>query len=257
MRGVILVGGHGRRLKPFTNRLNKALAPIYCPDGAVPQIFYPLRTLVDSGITDILIVSTRSHCGQLIELLGDGEEYNCKLTYKIQEMDREVVGIAQALSLAKDFVAMEPFAVILGDNYYEDSFYDIFKKFEVAAKKKVSSQYRGEELASIFLKEVEDPERFGVANITKYKKVISIEEKPSTPKSKYAVTGLYLYTPHVFELVPHLKPSKRNELEITDINNYYVEKGKMKAHILENWWKDMGLPSSAKAVQDYLWSKKE
>jgi glucose-1-phosphate thymidylyltransferase len=248
MKGVILAGGFGTRLRPFTLRLNKGMAPIYSPEGAVPQILYPLRTLVNSGVKDILVITSRDHCGQIVEVLGDGTEFNCSLTYRIQEMDRPVVGIAQALGLAKDFVGHEPFAVILGDNYYEDTFTKEFTQFEEEI------QVFGN-AAAIFLKEVADPQRFGVAEVRDGNHVVNIVEKPEVPVSKLAVTGLYLYTEHVFSLLPNLKPSKRNELEITDINNFYVNAHRMKAYILPNYWKDMGIPSSAKEVIDHMWSK--
>lgn len=251
MKGVILAGGFGTRLRPFTKRLNKGMAPLYTPEGAIPQLLYPLNTLVKSGIEDVLIITSREHCGHIVELLGDGEEYGCHLTYKIQEMDRPVVGIAQALGLSKDFVGKDDFAVILGDNFYEDNFDKEFYDFHM---ERVGLSER-ENKASIFLKRVHDPERFGVATLSDNGVVTKIVEKPEEPESDYAVTGLYLYTPHVFELIPHLKPSGRNELEITDINSFYVDEGLMTANILDGFWHDMGLPESAKAVQDFLWSK--
>jgi len=252
MRGVILAGGFGTRLRPFTLRLNKGMAPIYTPNGAIPQLLFPLKTLTSSGIDDILIVTSREHCGHIVELLGDGTEYNCTLTYKIQEMDRPVTGIAQALGLAKNFVGDNKFAVILGDNFYEENFRSKFRIFE-------EGSYR----SSIFLKEVHDPERFGVASfssinsngVVKTAKVEKITEKPNPPKSNYAVTGLYLYTPHVFHILKDLKPSKRNELEITDINNFYVNDKSMQAMILDGFWGDMGLSESAKRVSDFIWKR--
>jgi glucose-1-phosphate thymidylyltransferase len=250
MKGVILAGGFGTRLRPFTLRLNKGMAPIYTPDGAIPQILFPLSTLVNSGVTEILVITSRDHCGQIVEILGDGTEFNCRLTYRIQEMDRPVVGIAQALALAENFVGHEPFAVILGDNYYEDTFAKEFDEFETDV------QYVGNGSA-IFLKEVEDPQRFGVAEVREGNVVVNIVEKPENPVSKLAVTGLYLYTSHVFSLLPNLKPSKRNELEITDINNYYVNRHLMKAHVLSNEWSDMGVPASAHHVAQHLWTKHE
>jgi glucose-1-phosphate thymidylyltransferase len=248
MKGVILAGGHGTRLREFTKILNKGLAPIYCPEGAVPQLVFPLKTLVNSGIKDIMIITSRDHCGKIVELFGDGTDYGCTLTYRIQEMSRPIVGIAQALGLAKDFVGNSNFAVILGDNYYEDNFGEAFKRFDESKTG-----------AGIFLKRVPDPERFGVAEIgveadgTKYVK--AIVEKPKQPVSDFAVTGLYLYRPEVFKLLPSLVPSARKELEITDINNYYVQNKNVVAFSLKNFWHDMGLPESAKEVIDFLWSK--
>lgn len=246
MKGVILAGGFGTRLRPFTNRLNKGMAPLYTPEGAIPQLLFPIKTLVNSGITEILIVTSRDHCGQIVELLGDGTEYDCELTYRIQEMDRPVVGIAQALGLAQTFVGNDSFAVVLGDNFYEDTFKEEFDSFE-----------KNGDISAIFLKEVHDPERFGVATLDDNKNVTKIVEKPAQPETNFAVTGLYLYTPHVFEIVPTLEPSARKELEITDINNYYVDSNDMIAYVLDGFWHDCGLPKSAKRVQDYLWEKSE
>jgi len=251
MRAVILAGGRGTRLAPFTLRLNKGMAPIYSPEGAIPQILFPLRTLTNSGITDILIVTSRDHCGQLVEVLGDGTEYKCNLTYRIQEMERPITGIGQALGLAKDFVGNSPFAVILGDNFYEDTFQKEFTEFENF------SQTFGIGSSAIFLKEVEDAQRFGVAEVRDGNKVVNIIEKPENPVSKLAVTGLYLYDSYVFDLIPDLKPSKRSEIEITDINNWYVRNKKMKAYILTNEWSDMGLPNSAHHVSSYLYNKEK
>ena len=249
MKGVILAGGHGTRLREFTKILNKGLAPIYTPTGAIPQLVFPLKTLVNSGIKEIMIITSRDHCGKIVELFGDGTEYGCNLTYRIQEMSRPVVGIAQALGLARDFIGNSNFAVILGDNYYQDTFTDAFTRFDNSTVG-----------AGIFLKSVTDPERFGVAEIDTgadgVKFIKSIEEKPKQPKSNYAVTGLYLYRPHVFTLLPELKPSKRNELEITDINNYYVLNKNVCAFALKNFWHDMGIPESAKEVMDHIWANK-
>lgn len=250
MKGVILAGGFGTRLRPFTLRLNKGMAPIYSPEGAVPQILFPLRTLVNSGIKEIMVITSREHCGHIVEVLGDGTDYDCQLTYRIQEMNRPIVGIAQALGLAKDFVHNDPFAVILGDNFYDDSFKIEFTEFEESVKTLGNA-------ASIFLKEVNDPQRFGVAEIVDGNRVVNIVEKPTNPVSKLAVTGLYLYTDHVFTLLPQLKPSNRNELEITDINNWYVRANRMKAYMLNGEWRDMGLPSSAYNVCSFLWRKHE
>jgi glucose-1-phosphate thymidylyltransferase len=242
LKGVILAGGFGTRLRPFTKQLNKGLAPIYTPEGAIPQLMFPLNTLIKSGITEILIITSRDHCGQIVELFGDGSEYGCNLTYKIQEMDRPVVGIAQALGLSKEFVGSSKFSVILGDNYYKDTFTMEFNDFE----KNVFIK------SCIFLKEVDDPQRFGVATI-KDDIVTKIVEKPKVPESNFAVSGLYLYTPEVFDIVKTLKPSARSELEITDVNNYFVNNGTMGCYNIKSDWCDMGLPSSAKRVCDLFW----
>lgn len=255
MKGVILAGGFGTRLRPFTLRLNKGMAPIYSPEGAIPQLLFPLRTLINSGIKEILIVTSRDHCGQIVELLGDGTEYNCSLTYRIQEMARPVVGIAQALGLAENFVGNDAFAVILGDNFYEDNFLVEFKEFE---KEYLMSDYKDTcKKSAIFLKNVDDPQRFGVATVDYRNRVTKIVEKPKDPETNLAVTGLYVYTPHVFKIVPTLQPSQRKELEITDINNYYVDCGGMTSYNLDGHWSDMGLPESAKKVSDFLWTPKD
>jgi glucose-1-phosphate thymidylyltransferase len=257
-KSCILAGGFGTRLKPFTKRLNKGLAPIYTKDGAIPQIIFPLNTLINSGSSEIMIITSREHCGQLVELLGDGSEYNCNLTYRIQEMNRPVVGIAQALGLVQDFVCNEDaFGVILGDNYYEESFKDTFDAFEVASFKNHYSclsdtKKRYPAVAHVFLKEVNDAFRFGVATLN-CNKVVKIVEKPQEPESPYAVTGLYLYTPHVFEILPTLVPSKRKELEITDINNFYVNNGGMTASTLTSFWHDMGTPEAARETENFIW----
>jgi glucose-1-phosphate thymidylyltransferase len=249
MKGVILAGGFGTRLGPFTKRLNKGMAPIYTPNGAIPQLLFPLKTLVDSGITEIMIITSRDHCGHIVELLGDGTEYGCSLTYRIQEMDRPVVGIAQALGLAQSFCSSSnSFAVVLGDNFYEHSFRKEFEKFDMDSKTDQS-------IASVFLKGVHDPERFGVVTFDG-NKITKITEKPSKPESDLAVTGLYLYTPHVFSILPTLVPSRRKELEITDVNNWYVNNCKMNYYLLaDTYWHDMGTPEAAKEVCDFLWKK--
>jgi len=246
MLGICLCGGKGTRMMPSTLVQNKHLLPIYSlRNGAVPMIHYPIHTLKNSGISDILIISSRDHSGNIIEHMGDGDEFGVNLTYKVQEMDRNPTGIAQALKLAESFVGNQNFAVLLGDNYYEDTFKNEFKTFEELSK--VNKQ-----AASIFLKEVKDPERFGVATVDASGNVIEIEEKPLKAKSDLAVTGLYLYTPHVFSLIPNLKVSGRGELEITDINNWYVKNNSMSSHKLEGFWSDMGTPPSMIHTQNHI-----
>jgi glucose-1-phosphate thymidylyltransferase len=258
MRSIILAGGFGKRLAPFTKQLNKGMAPIYTKEGAIPQILFPLNTLINSGSTDIMIITSRDHCGQLVELLGDGTEYNCNLTYKIQEMDRPVTGIAQALSLAKDFVKDEvAFGVILGDNYYEKSFKAEFDDFYNSCKYYSTEKLEAAPFSKIFVKKVHDPERFGVATMNG-NIVTKIIEKPTTPETNLAVTGLYLYTPQVFDILKDLKPSRRSELEITDVNSWYVNNHTMECAVLDNrdcWWHDMGTPEAARETQNFIWSK--
>lgn len=216
MRGIICAGGTGSRLMPMTKVTNKHLLPVYNK----PMIYYPLNTLINAGIKDIIVVSGHGHAGHFLNLLGSGKEFGVKLSYAIQD---EAGGIAQAISIAEDFVEGKNVAVILGDNIYEDKF--DFSSFKNGAK--------------IFLKKTESPQRFGVAEING-DKIKSIEEKPKKPKSTYAVTGLYLYDNSVFDIIKTLKPSARGELEITDVNNYYVKKGKMSYDILNGFWSDAG-----------------
>jgi glucose-1-phosphate thymidylyltransferase len=218
MKGVILAGGTGSRLYPLTKVTNKHLLPVYDK----PMIYYPMETLINAGIKDIMIVSGRGHAGHFLELLGSGVDFGVHFTYEIQE---KAGGIAQALSLAEDFVDGDSVTVILGDNIFQDNIKEDVANFNDGAK--------------IFLKEVPDAHRFGVAEL-KGDKVIGIEEKPKEPKSNFAVTGLYIYDSEVFNAIKTLKPSGRGELEITDVNNYYVSKGAMEYGILEGFWSDAG-----------------
>jgi len=217
MKGAILAGGTGSRLMPLTKVTNKHLLPVYNK----PMIYYPLQTLINMGIKEILIVSGPGHAGHFVNLLGSGRKFGVNFSYEIQD---EVGGIAQALSLAEDFADKGPICVILGDNIFED-------KIDISDFK---------EGARIYLKKVQDANRFGVAEINKKGKVLSIEEKPKNPKSNLAVTGLYIYGNEVFEIIKTLKPSARGELEITDVNNMYIKKEKMDAKILDGFWSDAG-----------------
>ena len=218
MKGVILAGGTGSRLYPLTKVTNKHLLPVYDK----PMIFYPIQTLIDAGIKEIMIVSGRGHAGHFLELLGSGVDYGVHFTYEIQE---KAGGIAQALSLAEDFVDGDSVTVILGDNIFQDNIKEDVANFNGGAK--------------IFLKEVTDAHRFGVAEL-KGEKVIGIEEKPKVPKTNFAVTGLYIYDSDVFDAIKTLEPSGRGELEITDVNNYYISKGAMEYVVLEGFWSDAG-----------------
>lgn len=218
MKGVILAGGTGSRLYPLTKVTNKHLLPIYDK----PMICYPMETLINAGIKDIMIVSGRGHAGHFLELLGSGVDYGVHFTYEIQE---KAGGIAQALSLARDFVDGDSVTVILGDNIFQDNVKEDVANFNGGAK--------------IFIKEVPDAHRFGVAELNG-KKVIGIQEKPKEPKSNFAVTGIYIYDSEVFDAIKTLKPSGRGELEITDVNNYYINKGMMEYGVLEGFWSDAG-----------------
>ena len=218
MKGIILAGGTGSRLLPLTKVTNKHLLPVYDR----PMIYFPLYTLVNAGITEIMIVSGRGHAGHFLELLGSGMEFGVSLTYEIQET---AGGIAEALGLAENWADDENVAVILGDNIFQDTVKSDVESFKDGAK--------------IFLKNVPDASRFGVAEL-KNNRIVSIEEKPVAPKSNYAVTGLYLYDPEVFSIIRTLKPSGRGELEITDVNNSFIRKGSMKYAILTGFWSDAG-----------------
>lgn len=229
MKGIILAGGTGSRLMPLTKITNKHLLPVYNK----PMIYYPIETFVKAGIKDIVLVSGKGFAGHFVELLGSGKAFDANITYEVQE---EAGGIAQALGLCQKWAGQERIVVILGDNIFED---DISKSVE-----EYKVQPRG---AKIFLKPVDDPERFGVAEISG-EKIVGIEEKPSQPKSNYAVTGLYMYDPQVWDVIKSLKPSGRGELEITDVNNYYVQQGTMTYEILQGHWTDAGtFPSLLKA----------
>jgi len=222
MKGIILAGGTGSRLSPLTKITNKHLLPIYDK----PMIFYPLQSLVDAGIQDILVVTGGKNAGDFLRLLGNGKEFGLKhLNYTYQEGEG---GIAAALSLAEHFADGQRICVILGDNIIEGSIRPAVENFR--------RQERG---ARILLKKVPDAERFGVAEIDG-NRIVGIEEKPSNPKSNYAVTGIYLYDETVFDKVKQLVPSNRGELEITDVNNAYIRERSMSFDYLEGWWTDAG-----------------
>ena len=222
MKGVVLAGGLGTRLWPLTKVTNKHLLPLYNK----PMIYYPIETLVHAGIEEILIVTGGNNAGEFLRLLGNGKEFGLKhLNYTYQEGEG---GIAEALGLAEHFADDDAIVVILGDNIIEGNI-----------KKAVASFKKQKKGAKILLKEVEDPERFGVAEL-KGDRIIHIEEKPKHPKSRYAVTGIYMYDSEVFRIIKGLKPSLRGELEITDVNNTYIQNGTMTFDILEGWWTDAG-----------------
>jgi glucose-1-phosphate thymidylyltransferase len=220
MKGIILAGGMGTRMSPCTKVTNKHLLPVY----KKPMIYYPVEALVKAGVKNILIITGPENAGDFMKLLGSGKDFGCEFTYRIQD---EAGGIAQALSLAENFVHGDKMVVILGDNIFEDDMGEFVRSFEK------------EEGAHIFLKEVSDPERFGVAEVDG-NRIVSIEEKPKNPKTNYATIGLYMYDSSVFEIIRTLKPSGRGELEITDVNNAYIEKGKMGFSILKGFWTDAG-----------------
>ncbi len=233
LKGVILAGGTASRLVPLTKVTNKHLLPV----GRKPMIYYAIEKMQSAGIEEILIVTGIHHMGDVVNLLGSGKDFGCKFTYKVQD---QAGGIAQALGLAENFAGDSPVVVILGDNVFEDSLKPYCEKY--------LKQKGG---AHIILKPVHDPQRFGVAEVAE-DKVVRIEEKPSKPKSNLAVTGIYFYEANVFDIVRTLKPSGRGELEITDVNNAYIEAGKMGFSTMTGWWSDAGTFSSLARVQQLV-----
>ncbi len=221
MKGIILAGGTGSRLHPLTKVTNKHLLPIY----KYPMIYYPLNTLAKAGIDDIMIISSDNHTGHFLDLLGSGEEFNVKLSYGVQ---KEALGVADALSLCEDFAGNDKITVILGDNIFEDDITEAVLEFE--------KQKNG---AKVFLKEVEDANRFGVAEINEGY-IVNVEEKPKNPKTNLAVAGLYMYDNNVFNFVKKLSLSERGELEITDVNNFYIKEKLMNFSLLKGAWTDAG-----------------
>jgi glucose-1-phosphate thymidylyltransferase len=237
MKGVVLAGGLGTRLYPLTKVTNKHLLPIFNK----PMIYYPIKTLVDAGIKNILIVTGGNSAGDFLKLLGNGKEFGLKhINYTYQEGEG---GIADALSLAEHFVGNGKFVVILGDNIIEESIKDEVKIFS-----------KQEEGARIILKEVERPERFGVAEI-KNSKIVKIVEKPKVPHSNFAVTGIYMYDSYAFDIIKTLKPSERGELEITDVNNRYIKKGTLTYGMLKGWWTDAGTFESLIRANNLVYKK--
>ena len=238
MKGIILAGGLGTRLYPLTWATNKHLLPVFDQ----PMIFYPINTLVKAGVKEILVVTGGPHAGHFLQVLKNGKELGLKhLEYAYQEGEG---GIAAALSLAEDFADGGAVAVVLGDNTTDADISPAVENFQ--------------EGATVFLKEVPDPERFGVPVFSKKdpQKIIRIEEKPAKPQSNFAVTGLYLYDNEVFKIIKTLKPSARGELEITDVNNCYLEKGKLNWFELEGFWSDAGTFESLFRTNQY-WAKKK
>lgn len=225
MKGIILAGGTGSRLYPLTKVTNKHLLPV----GKYPMIFHSVYKLKQAGIVDILIVTGKDHMGDVVNLLGSGNDMGVTFTYKVQD---EAGGIAQALDLAKHFVGNDQMTVILGDNVFSDDIVTYVDNFRV--------QGTG---AKILIQEVSDPQRFGVPEI-EGTRIVSIEEKPQLPKSNYAVTGIYMFDSQVFDIIKTLKPSGRGELEITDVNNAYIQKGELSFDILQGWWTDAGTHAS-------------
>ncbi len=222
MKGVVLAGGGGTRLYPLTRITNKHLLPIYNK----PMIYYPIQALVNAGITDILIVTGGNNAGDFLRLLGNGREFGLKhINYTYQE---RAGGIAEALGLAEHFTDGQKVVVILGDNIIEGNICGAVQAFE--------EQDKG---AKVLLKEVPDPENYGVP-ILEGTRIVKIEEKPAKPATNYAVLGIYMYDSTVFDVIKTLRPSGRGEMEITDVNNAYIQSSSMTSDILEGWWADAG-----------------
>lgn len=219
MKGIILAGGSGTRLRPLTKVTSKQLLPIYNK----PMIFYPLETLLKAGIKDILIIVAPDHAGDFLKLLGSGKEFGCKFTYEIQDKPE---GLAQAFLIGENFIGDDNVTLILGDNVFEDDFSQAIQEFKSGGR--------------IFAKEVSDPERFGVVEFDGDNKALSIEEKPAQPKSNFAVTGLYIYDNSVVAKSKALQPSARGELEITDLNNTYLKEGTLDVAFVPGKWLDTG-----------------
>ena len=225
MKGVILAGGHGSRLFPLTKIFNKSLLPIYDK----PMIYYPLQTLKEVGCKEVCIVSGKEHCGQIMNQLGSGSEYDMDITYRVQEKPG---GIAQALGLCKEFAGTDNVFVCLGDNIFEDNFSDLKLNYF-------------DSWCHIFLKKVTDPERFGVPVFRGTgRHLLKVEEKPEKPLSDYAVTGLYMFNNEVWNIINTLEPSERGELEVVDLINWYIDRGKATYSELEGFWSDAGTPDS-------------
>jgi glucose-1-phosphate thymidylyltransferase len=234
LRGVVLAGGTGSRLFPLTRATNKHLLPV----GPVPMIYHAINKLLEAQIREIMIVTGTEHMGAVVSSLGSGKDFGCEFTYRVQD---EAGGIAQALGLARRFGRGGRLVVVLGDNIFEKPiapFADAFRKQPSGAK--------------VLVKEVPDPERYGVA-VTEGDKVVRIIEKPKVAPSPLAVTGIYFYDENVFEIISTLKPSARGELEITDVNNAYIARGDLTFDIMPGWWTDAGTQASYQYANDLAW----
>lgn len=231
MRGIILAGGTGSRLGPLSRVTNKHLLPV----GSVPMIFYPISQMLENNIVDICIVSGLFHLGSVVELLGSGSRFSCNFTYKVQD---KAGGIAEALLLCKDFSKSDDVSVILGDNIFSDV-------LDLSLNKDYNTKF--------FLKEVKDPERFGVAEVDHMKKLIDIEEKPKNPKSNLAVTGAYVYSKDVWDACQKIKRSRRGELEISDVNKQLISQGKVDIKEIAGWWSDAGTQDSFRKANAEIW----
>ena len=234
MKGIVLAGGKGTRLRPLTKVTCKQLLPVYDK----PMIYYPINTLVSSGIKDILIIIAPEYSGHFLNLLGSGKDFGAHFSYAIQE---EPKGLADAFIVGEDFIDNDNVTMILGDNIFDRDFSSEIKMFE-----------RG---AMVFAKKVSDPERFGVVEFDKYMKAVRILEKPEQPKSDFAVVGLYTYDSKVVKYAKNLKPSQRGEIEITDLNSIYLKKGELKVNLFDGLWADAGSFDSLLDVSNYMATK--
>ena len=234
MKGIILSGGSGSRLKPLTQITSKQLLPVYNR----PMIYYPLNTLLRAGITEILIIVAPDRAGDYLNLLGSGRDFGAKFTYEIQDEPR---GLAEAFIIAENFIDDDNVAMILGDNIFEDDFSEDIKNFEKGAK--------------VFAKQVPDPERFGVVKFDENKKAEQIVEKPQEYISDHALTGLYVYDSRVVEVAKQVQPSERGELEITDLHNWYMEKGELEVGMVKGEWLDAGTFDTLLKAQNFAKEK--
>ncbi len=234
MKGVLICGGSGSRLRPLTDITNKSLLPVYDK----PLILYPLQVLLDAGITEIVVISGNEHIDQIAGFLGSGQRFGCHFSFRVQD---EPKGIAQALGLAESFADGDDICAILGDNVYFENLSSSIKNFKKGAH--------------LFLKHVHDPERFGVATLDD-NRIVSIEEKPLKPETDLAVTGCYVYDNRCFDVIRNLKPSKRGELEITDVSDWYAKKGEATATIMNDDWIDAGTFESLYQAAELVRSRK-
>ncbi|MFA5532341.1 MAG: sugar phosphate nucleotidyltransferase [Candidatus Shapirobacteria bacterium] len=234
MKGIVLAGGRATRLRPLTSITSKQLLPVYNK----PMIYYPIETLIKTGIKDILIIIAPDYSGHFLNLLGDGKEFGVHFSYAVQ---KEPKGLADAFIIAEDFIGQDNVTMILGDNIFDQDFSNEIKNFKSGGM--------------VFAKQVEDPQRFGVVEFDQNMKAISIEEKPSNPKSNYAVVGLYTYDNQVVSIAKNLKPSERGEIEITDINKFYLEKGNLQVNVFDSLWEDAGTFDSLLHVSNMMAQK--
>ena len=234
MKGIILAGGKATRLRPLTKITSKQLLPVYNK----PMIFYPIETLIRSGITEILIIIAPDYAGHFLNLLGSGKDFGAKFSFEIQD---EARGLADAFRIGSNFIGQDDVTMILGDNIFDYDFTESIQSFKSGAK--------------VFAKKVQDPERFGVVEFDAQNKVISIEEKPKVAKSNYAVVGMYIYDNLVVEIAKNLKPSPRGEIEITDINNEYLHRGQLQVDVIDGIWEDAGTFDSLLSANLY-WAQK-